>query len=204
MASRPPTSRSKRPRIRTPKEIAARCWRRRGRPPPDVRDSIAYGMWLGHALPRFRRLTDHPLFLSIHGRLVAGSGPFRVAYWIQEHVEPDDVLGSATLKVDSLARILLRYVKVLPTTTFLPASLVESLIHGAVIQVDVLQELGALIVYQEQRVTQLGKLEQQMNVPMPAVTHEIKALADLYGQMLDAQIALGYGPRINERRRNAT
>lgn len=111
-----------------------------------------------------------------------------------QNVEPDDVFGPATIKVDSRARSLIRYVKVLPKSTFLPASLMEDLIHGAEIDIDVMHKLAALIVYQEQRVTRAGKLEQEMNLPLPAVREEIKLLADLYRQMLDTQIALGYEP----------
>lgn len=180
--------------MRTPKEIAARRWRLRGTPPPDLNDSISQGVWVGHALPHYRRLTSHPLFMPIHGRLVAGISSWRVAHWIQQNVEPNDVFGAAKIKVDSLARSLRRYTKLLPKSTFLPASLMEELIQGAEIDVDVMQELGALIVYQKQRLTLADKVEKQMQIPLPQVTEQVKVLADLYRQMRDTQIALGYAP----------
>ncbi len=105
-----------------------------------------------------RSLTEHPLYPAIHGRLVTGISSYRVAAWIRQRVDPDDPLGRRTIR-SSLARTLQKYAKLLPKAAFLPQSMIEDLVRGAEIDVDVMQELAGFIVLQKQRVTMAVQME---------------------------------------------
>lgn len=157
-------------------------------------DSQVMGIWLGDRIKRLRTLTEHPLYPAIHGRLVAGISSYRVATWIKQRVGPDDPLGQRTTR--SLARTLQKYARLLPRSAFLPQSFIEDLVRGAEIDVDTIQELAGLIVFQKQRVTMAAKMEATLGIPLEQVRREVQTLSDLLRQMRDTQIALGYVPAL--------
>ncbi len=191
---RRPGARSPRPTDQAPSAATKRLHRRRPAPPQDLHDSIAHGVWLARVVPRFRRLVDHQLFRRIHYRLTGGMSTYRVAAWIQREVPADDVFGTETIRLDSLARSLRRYMSLLPKSAFLPQSFMEDLIRGAEIDVDVMQELAGLIVAQKERITTAHAAERAMGIPLPQAAREVELLARLLAQMLETQIALGYIP----------
>lgn len=119
------------------------------------------GIWLGERIRHFKRLTEHPLYPAIHGRLISGIGSYRVAVWIQQRVDPDNTLGVNRVALSSLRRSLQRYSRLLPKSAFLPRSFIEDLVRGAEIDVDVMQELARLIVLQKQRITIGAKMERR-------------------------------------------
>lgn len=189
------SARSLRPTDQAPRAATKRIHRRRPAPPPrDLHDSIAHGVWVSRVVPRFRRLVDHRLFPRIHTRLTGGMSSYRVAAWIQREVPADDVFGKETIRLDSLARSLRRYMTLLPKAAFLPQSFIEDLVRGAEIDVDLMQELAGLIVAQKQRLTTAWAAEQAMGFPIAQVRRELDLLARLLEQMLETQIALGYVP----------
>jgi hypothetical protein len=155
-------------------------------------DSHIMGIWLGERITRLRVLTEHPLYPAIHGRLVAGISSYRVAAWILQRVGPEDPFAKRTTR--SLARTLQKYAKLLPKSAFLPQSLIEDLVRGAEIDIDVLQELAGLIVLQKQRITMAAKMESRLQIPVEQVRRETETLANLLRQMRDTQIAFGYVP----------
>jgi hypothetical protein len=187
--------RSPRPTNQAPSAGARRTHRRRPAvAPADLHDSLAHGVWIRRIAPRFRRLIDHKLFPRIHTRLTMGMSSYRVAAWIQREVPADDIFGIETIRLDSLARSLRRYIALLPKSAFLPQSFVEDLVRGAEVDVDVMQELAGLIVAQKQRLTSAYKAEQTLGFPIEQMRREIDLLGQLLAQMLDTQIALGYFP----------
>jgi hypothetical protein len=99
------------------------------RPPQRKRDLPARLQWMdgyepGRAVAirfsHFRALPNHPLFMRIHDRIVAGESVWPLARWVHASVPPDDPLGTATIDIDHLYRMLKRYKAMLPPHLFLP------------------------------------------------------------------------------------
>jgi hypothetical protein len=157
---------------------------------PDNDDSMRPARFVAAKRPAFRTLTRHPLFPAIHGRLIARDSTHQIAAWIQQRVGPDDALGRQ--RPASLARMLQRFRRMLPHTTYLPRTFIQELIRDAEIYVDDVQELAGLIAYQKQPITEMIAFEETFGgMKLPATRDEIKLLADLLRQMRDTKIALG-------------
>jgi hypothetical protein len=83
----------------------------------------------------------------------------------------------------------------LPLTTYLPRTFIQQLIRDAEVYIDDLQQLGGLILYQEQRITAMIEFEKTFGgMALPATRDEIRLLAELLRQMRDTKIALGVAP----------
>jgi hypothetical protein len=159
-------------------------------------DAYTIGNWLGDRVHRYRELLMHPLFKQIHGKLVVGLSPYVVADWIRSRVPPDDPLGTDNVKRDSLIRRLYRYRNVLPKALFLEPTYIDTLVKGAELDIDVMTELDALIVYQKDRINNFAEREKTFPIPLDQQRKEVMALADLLKQRRDTSIALGYTPGI--------
>ena len=158
------------------------------------RDGAHQGMSIAARFQRLKDLPEHSLFFRIHARLVAGKSPWRTAQWVQATVPPDDPLGCESIRLKSLANKLSRYRALLPPALLLPDSFIDMLVHRAEIDIDVMQELAALIVYQKQRISQFAAQEREFPFTVEQQRREVLTLAELLKQMRDTQISLGVVP----------
>lgn len=144
----------------------------------------------------FRGLPEHPLFPQIHGRIVYGQSAYKVARWIQLMVGPDDPLGPDNLRLESLERRLRRYRALLPAHAMLKQSYLDGLTKGIEFQVDVVNELSALVYYQKLRLSQIAAKEKDfpLGIPLEQQGKEVARLADLLVKLRDSQIILGIVP----------
>jgi hypothetical protein len=67
-------------------------------------DEIEPALWIDRRHTRFSRLTTHPLFHQMHAQMLAGVSPAGIAAWIQQRVDPDDVLGAARHEAREMTR----------------------------------------------------------------------------------------------------
>jgi hypothetical protein len=143
-----------------------------------------------------RSLPDHPLFLTIHDRIVAGEELWPLARWVHASVPPDDPLGTDSIDIRHLYRMLKRYKLMLPPHLFLEPTYLQELTKGVEIHVDVVSKLGALIRYQELRVGQFAEKEKDwpLGITSEQQRREVAQLADLLMKMRDTQIAFGLTP----------
>lgn len=155
---------------------------------PSLRVAWRFGM--------FRDLPEHPLFHLIHARLVAGYSPWKIATWVQESVPDEDPFAIGRMDRRVLYRKLKRYRNMLPPAVMLPESYLDQLTKKIDVCIDVVPRLAALILYQEQRISQFAKNEK--NFPLGITSEqqrkEVVTLADLLTKMRDTQIALGLVP----------
>lgn len=179
------------------KNLGKRSARRRPLPIPDEylvpADSVEPAMWLGARIRHFRRLVMHPLYYQIHGRMIANQSPYRIATWLQWKVGPDDPFHGNNLSYDALVRTLYRYKRLLPEAIFLPQTYLDDILRKADVDIGVIEELGTLITYQKQRVSQFAGKEKDFPLGMTVEQQrkEVVTLADLLVKMRDTQIALG-------------
>ena len=161
-----------------------------------VGQSLEAGVLLARRFGNLTALPEHPLFPAIHGRLIAGEGPYRLARWIQGQVPIDDPLGSGTIQVRSLEQKLRRYKALMPRHMLAPVTHLDEVMLGAEIEIDVVKELGALIRYQKQRIDQFAKNEKTFPLGMTSEQQrkEVVTLRALLATMRDTQIALGLVP----------
>ena len=177
------------------------------RPPQRKRKLPAHLQWMdgyepGRAVAirfsHFRALPDHPLFMPIHDRIVAGESLWPLARWVHASVPPDDPLGTATIDIDHLYRMLGRYKKMLPAHLFLPPTYLAEVTKGVQVHIDVVPELAALIRYQQLRISQFAPKEKDwpLGITSEQQRKEVGTLADLLMKMRDTQIALGMLPGV--------
>ena len=142
----------------------------------------------------FRSLPDHPLFMTIHDRIVAGESLWPLARWVHASVPPEDPLGTATIDVAHLYRMLKRYKSMLPPHLFLPPTHLAEVTKGVQVHIDVIPELAALIRYQQMRISQFAPKEKDwpLGITSEQQRKEVITLADLLMKMRDTQIALGW------------
>lgn len=159
----------------------------------EPKDSIEPGLWLGTRIKHFKRLVTHPLYYQIHGRLITGQSPYRIATWIQYRVGPEDPFHPNQIKYHALIRMLYRYKKLLPPAIFLPRTYLDDILRKADVEISVIEELGTLITYQKQRISQFAGKEKDFPLGMTVEQQrkEVVTLADLLVKMRDTQIALG-------------
>lgn len=161
-----------------------------------VGQSLEAGVLLARRFGNLSALPEHPLFPAIQGRLIAGDGPYRLARWIQGQVPIDDPLGSASMLPRSLEQKLRRYKALMPRHMLAPVTHIDEIMLGAEIEIDVVKELGGLIRYQKQRISQFAKQEKNFPLGMTSEQQrkEVMTLRDLLVSMRDTQIALGLVP----------
>jgi hypothetical protein len=207
MPARPQRSRTARPQLqlvpygrKPPRPHEPRTPRKtrlaRYLPQALVGQSLEAGVLLARRFAALKALPEHPLFPAIHGRLIAGEGPYRLARWVQGQVPVDDSLGSGSMLVASLERKLRRYRALMPKHMLAPVTCVDELMLGAEVEIDVVRELGGLIRYQKQRVDQFAKNEKTFPLGMTSEQQrkEVITLRDLLATMRDTQIAFGRVP----------
>jgi hypothetical protein len=143
-------------------------------------------------------LPDHPLFMDIHDRIVAGVQLWKIAKWIQAQVAFDDPLGSASITMPNLYTKLRRYKLMLPDVLFLPPTYLDTVTKGVEVHIDVVPELASLIRYQQMRITQFAPKEKDwpLGITSEQQRKEVGTLADLLMKMRDTQIALGLTPGV--------
>jgi len=163
-----------------------------------IGQSLEGGVLLARRFAGLARLPEHPMFTAIHGRLVAGESPYHLARWIQGQVPLDDPLGSASIKVGSLERKLRRYRALMPQHMLIPPTHIDSLMKGALLEIDVVREFTGLILYQKQRIEQFASKEKDWPLGMTSEQQrkEVLTLAQLLKDMRDTQIALGVVPGV--------
>lgn len=145
-----------------------------------------------------RALPNHPLFLEIHDRIVAGEQLWRLAHWVHASVPPEDPLGTATIDIAHLYRMLKRYKSMLPPHLFLPPTYLAEVTKGVQVHIDVVPELAALIRYQQLRISQFAPKEKDwpLGITSEQQRKEVVTLAELLMKMRDTQIALGMLPGV--------
>jgi hypothetical protein len=143
-----------------------------------------------------RTLPDHPLYLTIHDRIVAGEELWPLARWVHASVPPDDPLGTERIDMRHLYRMLKRYKLMLPPHLFVEPTYLQELTKGVEIHVDVVSKLGALIRYQELRIGQFAEKEKDwpLGITSEQQRKEVLTLAQLLKDMRDTQLALGITP----------
>ncbi len=153
---------------------------------------------MGIRFSHFRVLPGHPLFLTIHDRIVAGEELWPLARWVHASVPPDDPLGTETIDIDHLYRMLRRYRDMLPPHLFLPPTYLAELTKGVQVHIQVVPELAALIRYQQMRISQFAEKEKDwpLGITSEQQRKEVLTLADLLMKMRDTQIALGLLPGV--------
>jgi hypothetical protein len=146
--------------------------------------------------PQLRDLPEHPLFQHIHARLAMGEPPFAVAKWVQATVPAEDVYGPASMPLMTLNSRLRRYAAMLPSTAKVQRSYLDDLTKGLLIEINVLAELAAVIVYQKERISQFAASEKDFPLGMTSEQQrrEVATLTDMLVKMRDTQIALGMFP----------
>jgi hypothetical protein len=159
-------------------------------------DSYDAGVSLADRLKAFKDLPDHPLFMSIHGRLVQGDNVMAVTRWLQDTVGPDDPFHPNQISFGALRRKLQRYRQLLPPAMVLEPSYLEMLTKRVDVQIDVVRELGGLIYYQKQRVSQFAGREKEfpMGMTVEQQRKEVEELKNLLLAMRDTQVMLGITP----------
>jgi hypothetical protein len=163
-----------------------------------ARDSVDAGAHIANRFGKLRDLPEHPLFPHIHARLAMGEPPFAVAKWVQATVPPADPYGPSSMPLMTLNSRLRRYAALLPATVRVPRSYLDELTKGLLIEVNVLAELAAAIVYQKQRISAFAESEKAFPLGMASEQQrkEIVTLVDMLVRMRDTQIALGLVPQI--------
>jgi hypothetical protein len=161
-------------------------------------DGYEPGRAVGIRFSHIRALPDHPLFMTIHDRIVAGENLWPLARWVHASVPPDDPLGTETIDIRHLYRMLKRYKDMLPPHLFLPPTYLAELTKGVQVHVDVVSKLGALIRYQEMRISQFAPKEKDwpLGITSEQQRKEVLTLAQLLKDMRDTQIALGLLPGV--------
>ena len=144
----------------------------------------------------FRDLPGHPLFEAIHSRLVVGYSPWKIAGWVQDSVPAGDPFSRERMDRRALYRKLKRYRQLLPPAVMLPASFLDEITKKVDVHIDVVPKLAALIVFQEQRLSQFAAREKDspLGTTVDQGRKEVLAMADLLAMMRDTQIALGLLP----------
>ncbi len=154
--------------------------------------------------PRYRRYSQHRMWMHLLARLVAGASPWACAYWTQQSLSPgDELFGSDHVTADALGKRMVRIQRLLPKTSVLPPSTVQMLLDDTELQVDVLRELTALCSVHRQRIGDLHKREQELGWPLEHQRREIQAYARTLMQIFALQLALGigreHGPSVADR-----
>lgn len=171
---------------------------RRRRMPPVLaaRDSIDAGAHIANRFGKLRDLPEHPLFPQIHARLAMGEPPFAVSKWVRATVPLEDPYSPASMPLMTLNSRLRRYSAMLPATSKVPRSYLDSLTKGLLIEINVVGELAQNIYYQKQRISQFA--EQERLLPLGRTSEqqrkEVVTLTDMLVRMRDTQIALGLAP----------
>jgi hypothetical protein len=162
-----------------------------------------------HIAGRFQRLKDlpeHPLYPQVHARLACGESPWMVARWLQSVLPDEDRYSATSMPFMTLMHRLRRYAALLPPAARIPKSYLDELVRGLPIQINVMADLAAAIVYQKQRIGQFA--EDEKNLPMGMTSEqqrkEVHELTDMLMKMMNAQIALGLIPANLVPRMNAT
>jgi hypothetical protein len=161
-----------------------------------VGQSLEAGVLLARRFGNLTALPEDPLFPAIHGRLIAGDGPYRLARWIQGQVPIDDPLGTASMQPRSLEQKLRRYKALMPRHMLAPVTHIDEVMLGAEVEIDVVYELGGLIRHQKQRIHQFAKNEANFPLGMTSEQQqkEVMTLRDLLVSMRETKIALGPVP----------
>jgi hypothetical protein len=162
-----------------------------------------------HIAGRFQRLKDlpeHPLYPQVHARLACGESPWMVARWLQSVLPDEDRYSAASMPFMTLMHRLKRYAALLPPAARIPKSYLDGLVNGLPIQINVMADLAAAIVYQKQRIGQFAEDEKNlpMGVPSEQQRKEVHELTDMLMKMMNAQIALGLIPANLAPRMSAT
>jgi hypothetical protein len=162
-----------------------------------------------HIAGRFQRLKDlpeHPLFPQVHARLACGESPWMVACWLQTVLPAEDRYSAASMPFMTLMHRLRRYAALLPPAARIPKSYLDGLVNGLPIQINVMADLAAAIVYQKERIGLFAEKEKTfpMGVPSEQQRKEVAQLTDMLVKMMNAQIALGLIPANRAPRMNAT
>ena len=168
--------------------------------PPQLQwmDGYEPGRAVAIRFAHLRALPDHPLFLEIHDRIVAGEQLWRLARWVHATVPLHDPLGTGMIDIAHLYRMLKRYKSMLPPHLFLPPTYLAEVTKGVQVHIDVIAELGALIRYQQMRISQFAPKEKDwpLGITSEQQRKEVMTLADLLMKMRDTQIALGMLPGV--------
>ena len=169
-------------------------------------DSIDTGAHVARRFLRLKDLPEHALYPQVHARLACGESPWSVARWLQAVVPDEDPYSAACMPLMTLVSRLRRYSALLPPAARIPPSYIDELTKGLPIQINVMAELAAAIVYQKQRISAFA--EDEENLPMGMTSEqqrkEVAQLTDMLMKMLDAQIALGLVPANLAPQMNAT
>jgi len=153
-----------------------------------------------HIAGRFQRLKDlpeHPLYPQVHARLACGESPWMVARWLQTVLPDEDRYSAASMPFMTLMHRLRRYAALLPPAARIPKSYLDELVRGLPIQINVMADLAAAIVYQKQRIGLFA--EDEKTLPMGTSEQqrkEVATLVDMLVGMRDTQIALGLVPNL--------
>jgi len=128
-----------------------------------------------------------------------------VARWLQTVLPDEDRYSAASMPFMTLMHRLRRYAALLPPAARIPKSYLDELVRGLPIQINVMAELAAAIVYQKQRISAFA--EDEKNLPLGTSERQRKELAtlvDMLVRMRDTQIALGRVPANLAPQMNAT
>jgi len=133
-------------------------------------DSMDTGAHIAGRFQRLKDLPEHPLFPHVHARLACGGSPWMVARWLQTVLPDGDRYSAASMPFMTLMHRLRRYAALLPPAARIPKSYLDGLVNGLPIQINVMADLAAAIVYQKQRIGQFA--EDEKNLPM-GMTHPV-------------------------------
>ena len=119
-----------------------------------------------------------------------------VARWLQTVLPDEDRYSAASMPFMTLMHRLRRYAALLPPAARIPKSYLDELVRGLPIQINVMAELAAAIVYQKQRISQFAENEKSLPLGMTSEQQrkEVHELTDMLMKMLAAQTALGVVP----------
>jgi hypothetical protein len=161
-------------------------------------DSIDTGAHIANRFAKLKDLPEHPLFPQIHARLAMGENPFSVSKWVQAVVPPADLFSPASMPLRTLNSRLRRYSALLPMTAKVPKSYIDELTKGLAIEIDVVAELAASIVYQKARISQFAPNEKAfpLGITSEQQRKEVVTLTDMLMKMRDTQIAFGLVPGV--------
>jgi len=159
-------------------------------------DSTEAGAHIAGRFKRLKDLPEHPLYPQVHALLACGASPWSVAGWMQAVLPAEDPYSAASMPFATLRNRLRRYAALLPPAARIPPSYVDELTKGLPIQINVMAELAAAIVYQKQRISLFA--EDEKNLPLGMTSEqqrkELGTLVDMLVRMRDTQIALGLVP----------
>lgn len=125
---------------------------------------------------RFRRIRTSPLYPVILERIKAGDSPIRLAHWMQEQGEADDVKVS-TLIVELCA--FRREVAALHLLDRREPKFVKDAKDRAEAAISEIEEIADIYRLQRKRIQRMVRLEKKMGVSNRMVGNEVRIAAEL-------------------------